>query len=115
MTAKHRLIEITTIIAVTAFIVFMARSCGETIPDVSASIEEPNEAAWTQFEQDCPCGIKMSGPYEGVEYCFVCSNCERVYACAWQGIGYYLNEEGVYSKPYKEIETRLKALVERHE
>ena len=42
MTAKHRVIEIATIIAVTAFIVFMARSCGETIPDVSASIEDPN-------------------------------------------------------------------------
>lgn len=40
---------------------------------------------WNQFKQDCPCGAKLSGPYEGNEYKFVCSSCQREYAYAWSG------------------------------
>lgn len=40
MKTKHRIIKIVTIFAIVAFIVFLARSCGEP---ASASIDEPND------------------------------------------------------------------------
>lgn len=49
-------------------------------------VVEPNEPIkWNQFEQECPCGLLLSGSYEGDEYYFKCFGCERAYAYAWQG------------------------------
>jgi len=69
MTAKHRLIEITTIIAVTVFIVFMVRSCGETVQAVSTSIEMPSEPVGCESP-------RLRVVHDGD---IVCINCGSIY------------------------------------
>lgn len=78
------IIIILTILAVIAVCV--------TAMSGNTAVDEPKI-----FEQECSCGLYLSGPYEGDEYYFECSGCGRVFAHLWQGEEHYLNEMGVYS------------------
>lgn len=65
MTSKHRIVEIVTIIAVTAVIVWLARSCGDPLP-AEASVREPNEADIENIRKLAYISINFADYAEGV-------------------------------------------------
>ena len=74
MTLKNRLIEVVIIVFGTALIVFMVRSCPETIQAVSETIEEPNEPLPIDYTCDCGQQIYLGG-YYSLDDIYNCGGC----------------------------------------